>query len=108
MSKDRGKQHRQLKASPPSIIDQSPAITLQGLQPSRAFASGAQNLDHHAGRPERDLAVADEKTKQNLRYCDYYCFMSLKDFTAWVQRDDESDPSISYSVTALATELPFY
>ncbi|SDO90650.1 hypothetical protein SAMN04487914_10182 [Arthrobacter sp. ok909] len=36
--------------------------------------------------------------KKNLRYCDYYCFMSLKDFAAWVESDDDQDPAMSYSM----------
>ncbi len=36
--------------------------------------------------------------KQNLRYVDYYCFMSLAEFTAWVQTDDDGDePHTSWS-----------
>lgn len=35
--------------------------------------------------------------KQNLRYVDYYCFMSLADFTAWVRGDDDTEPHASYS-----------
>jgi hypothetical protein len=35
--------------------------------------------------------------KKNLRYCDYYCFMSLADFTAWVQDDSGSEPDMSFT-----------
>jgi hypothetical protein len=31
------------------------------------------------------------------RYCDYYSFMSLDDFMTWIQKDDGSEPGISYS-----------
>lgn len=31
------------------------------------------------------------------RYCDYYSFMSLADFMAWIQKDDGSQPGVSYS-----------
>ena len=31
------------------------------------------------------------------RYCDYYSFMSLADFMTWIQKDDGSEPGISYS-----------
>jgi hypothetical protein len=34
--------------------------------------------------------------KQTLRYCDYYCFMSLADFMAWVDAEDGIEPEISY------------
>lgn len=31
------------------------------------------------------------------RYCDYYSFMSHADFMTWLQRNDGSEPGISYS-----------
>ena len=31
------------------------------------------------------------------RYCDYYSFMSLADFMTWIQKNDGSEPGISYS-----------
>lgn len=31
------------------------------------------------------------------RYYDYYSFMSLADFMTWIQKDDGSEPGISYS-----------
>jgi hypothetical protein len=31
------------------------------------------------------------------RYCDCYSFMSLADFMTWIQKDDGSEPGISYS-----------
>ncbi|WP_426975655.1 hypothetical protein ACQCSU_12610 [Pseudarthrobacter sp. O4] len=34
--------------------------------------------------------------KQNLRYTDYYCFMSLAEFTAWQQEDGENEPHVTY------------
>lgn len=30
------------------------------------------------------------------QYCDYYSFMSLTDFLAWVERNDGSEPDISH------------
>ena len=31
-------------------------------------------------------------------YCDhYYCMMSLADYLAWIQKDDGSEPPISFS-----------
>ncbi|WP_309107459.1 hypothetical protein [Arthrobacter sp.] len=36
--------------------------------------------------------------KQALRYCDYYCFMSLTDFMAWVDAEDGTEPEISYLI----------
>ena len=35
--------------------------------------------------------------KQNLRYVDYYCFMTLAEFTAWVQEDGDDEPHTSWS-----------
>jgi hypothetical protein len=32
--------------------------------------------------------VATKSEKANYRYTDFYCFMSLSDFTAYVSRDD--------------------
>ncbi|MFJ5698714.1 hypothetical protein [Arthrobacter sp. NPDC093139] len=31
------------------------------------------------------------------RYFDYYSFMTLADFMTWIQKDDGSEPGISYS-----------
>ncbi|KRE65666.1 hypothetical protein ASG92_16940 [Arthrobacter sp. Soil736] len=31
------------------------------------------------------------------RYYDYYSFMSLADFMTWIQKNDGSEPGISYS-----------
>ena len=31
------------------------------------------------------------------RYYDYYSFMSLADFMTWIEKDDGSEPGISYS-----------
>ena len=37
--------------------------------------------------------------KKNLRYCDYYCFMSLTDVAAWVDADNDREPAMSYAGT---------
>jgi hypothetical protein len=34
--------------------------------------------------------------RQSLRYVDYYCIMSLAEFTAWVQEDGDSEPHVNY------------
>jgi hypothetical protein len=34
--------------------------------------------------------------KQNLRYCDFYCIMSLADFTTWVEAEDVAEAEISF------------
>ncbi|MHA7299382.1 hypothetical protein [Pseudarthrobacter sp. MDT1-22] len=31
------------------------------------------------------------------RYCDYYCVMSFADYLVWIQKDDDSEPPISFS-----------
>ncbi|MCO4276042.1 hypothetical protein NG701_16700 [Pseudarthrobacter sp. HLT3-5] len=36
---------------------------------------------------------------RRLNYRDYYWMMSLADFLAWIQKDDGSDPPISFSQT---------
>ncbi|WP_211882302.1 hypothetical protein [Pseudarthrobacter albicanus] len=38
--------------------------------------------------------------RQSLRYTDYYCIMSLAEFTAWVQGDGDSEPHINYQTGA--------
>ena len=43
--------------------------------------------------------------KKNLRYCDYYCFMSLKDFAAWVDADDDQEPADVLDRTATGEVL---
>jgi hypothetical protein len=35
--------------------------------------------------------------KQHLRYRDFYCFMSLADFTTWVEAEDSTEPEISFT-----------
>lgn len=32
-----------------------------------------------------------------LKFCDYYSFMTYSDFAAWQDTDDDSGPMISYS-----------
>ena len=34
--------------------------------------------------------------KQNLRYVDYYSFMTLAEFTAWVQDDGDDEPHTNW------------
>lgn len=41
--------------------------------------------------------MATRTEKSNYRYCDFYCFMSLADFTAYISADDEGDGGISIS-----------
>lgn len=110
MSRGRSKQRGQMRAPLPSIVDQSPALKPERLQSARAFQSRTENLDHHpvnSDGSEGNTTGAEEEKKQNLRYCDYYCFMSLKDFTAWAERNDGSEPSISYSAAESATGVAF-
>ena len=38
--------------------------------------------------------------RQSLRYTDYYCIMSLAEFTAWVQEHGDSEPQITYQTGA--------
>src|SRR5687767_9134895 len=45
-------------------------------------------------RGEYEMSKAE---KQNLRYCDYYWCMSLKDFTEWVEADDGFEPAMSFA-----------
>lgn len=95
------------KAPPPSNTRHSPAITRETPKPIRPVESRTENAGYNTGRPdegENDTTSVHEKKEQSLRYCDYYCFMSLKDFMAWAKRNDGSEPPISYSATSFGTE----
>lgn len=35
--------------------------------------------------------MATRAEKFSYRYCDFYCFMSLADFTSYISRDDDDD-----------------
>lgn len=37
--------------------------------------------------------------RQGLKYSDYYCIMSLAEFTLW-QEDGDSEPSVTYQIGA--------
>lgn len=37
--------------------------------------------------------------RQGMKYSDYYCIMSLAEFTAW-QEDGDSEPFVTYQVGA--------
>ena len=44
------------------------------------------------------VKVATRAEKSNYRYSDFYCFMSLADFTAYISADDgDDDGSVSIS-----------
>ena len=43
------------------------------------------------------IKVATKAEKSNYRYSDFYCFMSLADFTAYISSDDDADGCISIS-----------
>ncbi|WP_083706239.1 hypothetical protein [Arthrobacter sp. QXT-31] len=63
--------------------------------------STALSLDRGTEFPHPPLHVGVEvmgkAEKQGLRYSDYYWCMSLKDFTEWVEADDDQEPGTSYS-----------
>ncbi|MDQ0620083.1 hypothetical protein [Arthrobacter globiformis] len=40
--------------------------------------------------------MATKAEKKGYRYCDFYCFMSLADFTAYMARDDDEN---SFSIS---------
>jgi hypothetical protein len=47
--------------------------------------------------------VATKADKANYRYSDFYCFMSLSDFTTYVSRDDvDGEDFFSISTSKLA------
>jgi hypothetical protein len=46
----------------------------------------------------KEAKVATRAEKANYRYSDFYCFMSLADFTAYISADDgDGDGSVSIS-----------
>ncbi|ALV40043.1 hypothetical protein AU252_01750 [Pseudarthrobacter sulfonivorans] len=52
----------------------------------QAPSSSHQNIGIHRAEPRPQT------------YCDhYYCMMSLADYLAWIQKDDGSEPPISFS-----------
>jgi hypothetical protein len=58
-------------------------------------ASGA--AQHHGSQETNPIREGLETNlNQELRYCDYYSFVSLADFLAWVDRNDGSEPDISH------------
>jgi len=50
----------------------------------------------HPGGTMLRITDMSKDDKQNLRYCDFYCFMSLADFSTWVEAEDLAEPEISY------------
>ncbi|MBT2549597.1 hypothetical protein [Arthrobacter sp. ISL-65] len=41
--------------------------------------------------------MATKAEKKDYRYCDFYCFMSLADFSAYVASDDDGEHGFSIS-----------
>lgn len=48
------------------------------------------------------IKMATKADKGNYRYSDFYCFISLADFTAYVSRDDLDGEDFSTSTGQLA------
>ena len=47
--------------------------------------------------------MATKADKANYRYTDFYCFMSLSDFTAYISRDDlDGEDYFSISTSSLS------
>jgi hypothetical protein len=75
----------------------------------------AANLDRDNGLLAQEAAnnrtvkvnvdkVATRAEKSQYRYSDFYCFMSLADFTAYVSRDDrDGDSGFSISGSEFAS-----
>jgi hypothetical protein len=57
----------------------------------------AGTAERHPGGHARRITVMSKTEKQNLRYVDYYCFMTLAEFTAWVQEDGDDEPHTTWS-----------
>lgn len=66
--------------------------------PKRVGKQGQAARDTADGPPEgRILPGPFGAEATPPRYCDYYSFMSLADFMTWIQKNDGSEPGISYS-----------
>jgi hypothetical protein len=61
------------------------------------FHAGTAHLRPHPAGVRHRITVMSKSEKQNLRYVDYYCFMSLAEFTAWLQEDGDDEPYTSWS-----------
>jgi hypothetical protein len=57
-------------------------------------AAQAAAISRNEGRILSGRLGAEEATRP--RYYDYYSFMSLADFMTWIQKNDGSEPGISY------------
>ena len=77
-------------SSPPPESRGTPKRTGERYQSARDVAIGPNEGRILSGR----LGI-DEATPP--RYYDYYSFMSLADFMTWIQKNDGSEPGISYS-----------
>ena len=54
--------------------------------------------DRHSSLKAKAVKVATRAEKSNYRYSDFYCFMTLADFTAYISVDDvEGDGGVSIS-----------
>lgn len=77
-------------SSPPS----EPATTPKRLAKQHQAARDAAASPNEG----RILSATSGPAEATLpRYCDYYSFMSLTDFMTWIQKNDGSEPGISYS-----------
>jgi hypothetical protein len=65
-------------------------------RPRADYAAGtAPDLGSHETNPM--VAAIETSRHRRFRYCDYYSFMSLADFLAWVEKNDGSEPDISHT-----------
>lgn len=39
----------------------------------------------------QEATMATKTEKSSYRYCDFYCYMSLADFTSYISSDDDDD-----------------
>jgi hypothetical protein len=80
--------------------------TRPGSRPPKPRATPVRVGKQHPAAPDAAVGPNERRTLSGRpgaekatppRYCDYYSFMSLADFMTWIQKDDGSEPGISYS-----------
>ncbi|WP_427006365.1 hypothetical protein [Pseudarthrobacter sp. H2] len=57
--------------------------------PNASAATRHHQQAEHSNHFETVRTMATKADKSTYRYSDFYCFMSLADFAAYVDRDDE-------------------
>lgn len=86
--------------APSGMYEAAPSAHAHNYRPLPGEPCGHRvaEASPHNGGDETNLTPPGIHThvKQKLLYCDFYNFMSLEDFLAWVERNDGSEPDISH------------